>query len=708
MVDAKLTALCTIAAILESDIIYIVDDPGGTPLSRKVDLDLLHSNIVTKINVDHNWDIGRDANLCFADPIGSLRFLAHDFCGALVPYASVMGSMELDTCGNEGGSLILSVLVCGVFRKRLTINDGNTKDYQFFGASGVEIVKIDESTGIGMWAGSTLGFNNVTADSATQRIAADSGGLTYIVPACDVHDFDITCTGTVVSIQAADMDFPDGYSLSWEGVASRSIQNNTGGFHYRVPNLDQHIFYVDSQIQFQINEDEVFLGIGTNFTTRASGADGFFDIDEITTPASAPSAHGRLYTKLVTDHAELFFIDELGTETNVLTGAPGEFTGAWTANHNNGGSAFALEDLLFADPTDDTKQIQTTLDGMTTGITAILDFNFTTAKTITFPDITGTVMLNLAEDTTPQLGADLDANGFDIQIDLTNVLSFNGATATNKIEGSAGGMDFEVPACDEFNFTIGGSGLRFEIGLCRVLVPTNYEFIWSSGCSRKIRNDACGFTFFVPSCDNFEYQINCVIEMQLCVTAMDLPNGAVFQEGGVPISPIGIHDISVAAEGMYVTTTLPACGPNQVELPTNDIDIFTMDFTSTCADERAQFNVPLPRNYNNGAITATVRWSHASGTGNVVWRLGALARGNSDAIDTAMTFSADLVASNDANNDMIVALTGSFTPGGTPADNDHMFFEIMRQGSDALDTFSGTARLHSITIHMTTDAATAA
>jgi len=95
----------------------------------------------------------------------------------------------------------------------------------------------------------------------------------------------------------------------------------------------------------------------------------------------------------------------VGAATTVLTSngvgvaptyaapAGGEFTAAWTADHNQGGSAFGLRDALFVDPTVTTKKLQIDLAGMTAAVTAILDFNFTTAKTITFPDTTGTVAL---------------------------------------------------------------------------------------------------------------------------------------------------------------------------------------------------------------------------------------------------------------------------------------------------------------------------
>jgi len=183
-----------------------------------------------------------------------------------------------------------------------------------------------------------------------------------------------------------------------------------------------------------------------------------------------------------------------------------------------------------------------------------------------------------------------------------------------------------------------------------------------------------------------------------------------WQEGGVNTSPIGVHDISMPATAMYPTTTLPCSALAKVELPTNDIDIQTLDFTSTAADERAQFSFPMIRQYDTTAtITVTLYWSHAgAATGNVNWRIGALARGQGDAIDTAMTFSADFTDAAGTANQIQEVTSGSFTPGGTPADADLWFMEIMRQGSDAADTFDTTVRLHGAVVHITTDAATAA
>ena len=77
----------------------------------------------------------------------------------------------------------------------------------------------------------------------------------------------------------------------------------------------------------------------------------------------------------------------------VPAGGGGEFTDAWTANHNQGGSAFSLEDARFADPTDDSKTIQLDLTGMTTSIELTITSIQSTAQTLTIPNITAADVL---------------------------------------------------------------------------------------------------------------------------------------------------------------------------------------------------------------------------------------------------------------------------------------------------------------------------
>lgn len=183
-----------------------------------------------------------------------------------------------------------------------------------------------------------------------------------------------------------------------------------------------------------------------------------------------------------------------------------------------------------------------------------------------------------------------------------------------------------------------------------------------------------------------------------------------WQEAGVSISPIGVHDMPIPVTAMYVTITEPATGLTATEFGAagHKITLQTMDFTSTTVDERVQFRAPFPREYNNGTIDIQLNWSFASGTGNVRWGARLVATGDNEAIATNFGTA---VASDDtagtANQTQQVTLS-TITIGNTPADTDEIHLEIFREGSHANDTFSGTARLHSAVVRLTTDAATSA
>lgn len=114
---------------------------------------------------------------------------------------------------------------------------------------------------------------------------------------------------------------------------------------------------------------------------------------------------------------ETKFSVAVGASTTVLTSngvgvaptyqapAGGEFTAAWTANHNQTGSTFSLEDARFADPTDDTKTVQWNLSGNTGGVELTMATTQSTAQTLTYPNIIAgdtLVTLGLAQAITGQ------------------------------------------------------------------------------------------------------------------------------------------------------------------------------------------------------------------------------------------------------------------------------------------------------------------
>ena len=149
-------------------------------------------------------------------------------------------------------------------------------------------------------------------------------------------------------------------------------------------------------------------------------------------------------------------------------------------------------------------------------------------------------------------------------------------------------------------------------------------------------------------------------------------------------------------------------GPSQgsVETATNKVMLRTLD-CDAATNEYAQFSVRMPKSWNEGSVTARFLWSNASGTGNVVWALQAVALSDDDVLDaafgTAQTVTDGVTASGDL---MQTAETGAVTIAGTPAAEDWVVFQVYRVASDGADTLAGDARLHGVMLLYTTDAMT--
>ena len=181
-----------------------------------------------------------------------------------------------------------------------------------------------------------------------------------------------------------------------------------------------------------------------------------------------------------------------------------------------------------------------------------------------------------------------------------------------------------------------------------------------------------------------------------------------WQEGGVDISPIGLHDAWIPASAMWPSTTSGATGLTQRELATNDVDIQTWDYTSTTVDEYTQFTWTIPQEWNAGTITVEFFWTATGGAaGNVVWGIQATAFDNDNPLDTAWGTIQEVTDAWIANDDLhISAATSAVTIAGTPVAGEMVQFRVIRSGSDASDTFATTAGLLGIRINYTTDSAT--
>lgn len=175
---------------------------------------------------------------------------------------------------------------------------------------------------------------------------------------------------------------------------------------------------------------------------------------------------------------------------------------------------------------------------------------------------------------------------------------------------------------------------------------------------------------------------------------------------GVHAKVVGLQDLFIPSSAMWPRVTAGCSYLTRTEIATSLFNIQSLDFDPT-TQEFAQFQVSLPRNWNNGTITAKVYWTATSGAGTVQWGISGGAYSNDDALTvafgTAQTVDDTLIAANDLH---ITDATSAITLEGTPADADFIALQVSR--NPASDTLNADAKLLGVIITITTDAAKAA
>lgn len=167
--------------------------------------------------------------------------------------------------------------------------------------------------------------------------------------------------------------------------------------------------------------------------------------------------------------------------------------------------------------------------------------------------------------------------------------------------------------------------------------------------------------------------------------------------GGVDIRTKIYETLYVDAGAMVPCTTNGALQSTH-EHPTNDIDIDHFAFDTGSPEERVQFKVVMPEDWNRGTVKAKFFWSSDTGSSvndTVEWGIKAGALSDSDAIDAALgtpqVISDALLADNGADLQLSAA-TGALTIAGTPAVNVIIVFEIYRN-TDGTDNMAEDAFL---------------
>jgi hypothetical protein len=150
--------------------------------------------------------------------------------------------------------------------------------------------------------------------------------------------------------------------------------------------------------------------------------------------------------------------------------------------------------------------------------------------------------------------------------------------------------------------------------------------------------------------------------------------------------------IYIDAAAMVPCTTFGALqGTN--EYSTNDIDMDYFAFDSGSTEERVQFKLKLPENWNLGTIKVKFDWSSATGStagDTVEWAIKAGALSNSDAIDAALgtpQVISDALLADNGTDLQTTSATPALTVGGTPTKNDLLIFEVYRNTDGTDDQY---------------------
>lgn len=170
----------------------------------------------------------------------------------------------------------------------------------------------------------------------------------------------------------------------------------------------------------------------------------------------------------------------------------------------------------------------------------------------------------------------------------------------------------------------------------------------------------------------------------------------------------GRHAIWVAAGSITPSATGGCATLATVATSANQPDLQTLNFDSSTA-EYAQFSIHMPKSWNEGTVTFAPVWSHPSTTTNfgVVWGLQAVGISNDDAIATNYGTAQTSTDTGGTTDDLYIGPESSaITVGGSPAAEDVVFFRVYRDPTAGSDTMAVDARLHGITVYITTDSDT--
>jgi len=467
--------------------------------------------------------------------------------------------------------------------------------------------------------------------------------------------------------------------------ASAGDLNIEGNLVYRVGGTDVSVADGGTGAS-TLTDGGVLLGSGTGAITAMDAlADGSIIVGDGTTDPVALAAF--------TSSTGTLKHESGGIEANISAVTTNDFlvgTGAGTIGIENAATARASMGAAASGANSDI----TSLTGLTTDLTVAQ--GGTGAGTHTDGGILfgkGTSAIS----STAALGDGTIVIG-DGVTDPVTLAAFTSSTGTLKHE--SGGLEFNASAVADGDIVVGtGTGtMALRVGAL------------TAGAAGFLKHEVGGLEFDLSAITTNDFLVGSsagVVGIESGATARTSLGVAigtdVLAQGD---TSIGKHAIPVPSTAMYSATTNGA-EVGSSETSVNAVMIKTFDFDKD-TDEYVQFQIPMPSSWDEGTVTAKFYWSHPATATNfgVSWAIQGLSLGNSDALDSAFGTAIVVDDTGGTTDDIFVSdESAAVTISGTPAASDIVIFRIFRDVSDANDDLAVDARLHSITLFITTDAA---
>ena len=338
---------------------------------------------------------------------------------------------------------------------------------------------------------------------------------------------------------------------------------------------------------------------------------------------------------------------------------------------------------------------------------------FASANDGTNPDIisVNTGIANVVDDTSPQLGGNLDTNSFNI--------AFDDAHGINDENGNEQ-IIFQTTssAVNQFDITNAATGNAPSISATGGDSNIDIALIPKGTGETKVGTGAADATVTSSGAHNLILDTNSGTNSGT-ITITDGANGNIViapngtgvaqaVDGGdntAAIKIAGKETIWVPASAMYPNTTSGCADLAQTEL-SNGPELKTLDFDKD-SDEFAQFAVAFPKSWNEGTVTFQAFFTAAStDTGTTAWVLQGVALADNGDLNTAFGTAVGPTAkamSGTSNDLAVTAESGAVTIAGSPSTDEYVFFQISRDVS--ADDLNADAKLLGVKLFFTTDAA---